>query len=321
MRFSANRSLVAVERASGPVTIFDSVTGKERFTIERPKAHSSAFAFSPDADWLAAIVPSKTNSAAHMVKFFSTADGSGDLELKPGRGQVLANAHALAISQDGKRLAVSSAHNFAPNDRFRSRIHRWVRNVVGAAWEELPPFEWQEGTVEGLRFTADGGELLAVSGAQSGAAVAWKWDTSEQWRKAETMFVPLDLLATSEGVDIIGGWDNKLNRPALWSWPRRPDGTREGRPAEPLRVRPGPVRLASLAASRDGQTLAVATRGGKRAPWEQRAVIRLIDAKSEDDRAILLDHTDWALDLAFDATGKELMSASKDGTVRSWKLP
>jgi WD40 repeat protein len=135
------------------------------------------------------------------------------------------------------------------------------------------------------------------------------------------MFVPLDLLATSDGVEFIGGWDNKLNRPALWSWPRRPEGAKEARPAEPLRVRPGPIRLASLAASRDGQTLAVATRGGKRAPWEQRAVIRLIDAKSEDDRAILLDHTDWALDLAFDATGKELMSASKDGTVRSWKLP
>jgi WD40 repeat protein len=42
-------------------------------------------------------------------------------------------------------------------------------------------------------------------------------------------------------------------------------------------------------------------------------------AKGEEF-AFLLGHTDWPLDLIFMPDGKELISASKDGTARVWKL-
>jgi WD40 repeat protein len=51
------------------------------------------------------------------------------------------------------------------------------------------------------------------------------------------------------------------------------------------------------------------------------AAVHVWDRKTGAERVVLLGHTDWVLDIAFDADGKGLGSASKDGTVRAWRLP
>src|SRR5262245_18812981 len=318
MRLSPDRFLVAAERASGPILVFDSVTGEERFTVTRPKGDCTAFAFTPSGRHLAYLAR-EDDGPDYVLRFFDTQTREPTSERVKPRTHRLANAHALAISPDGLRFAVSTAHNFDPGNQFKSRIHRWENPDRRPEPTELPALEWQDGIVEAMQFSADGSELLAVSGADSGIALRWQWESREPRRKAATMFVPLDLLAVSRALDLIGGWDHQKNQPVLWSW-RRDD--REDDPsAEPLPVRPGPLRLSCLAAAPDGQTIAAGTKGGLSAPWEQRAVIRLFDRKAERDRAVLLGHTDWPLDLAFTSDGKELVSAGKDGTVRFWKVP
>ena len=83
----------------------------------------------------------------------------------------------------------------------------------------------------------------------------------------------------------------------------------------------GPIRFGSLAVSADGKLAAAGVQGTAQGRWEDRPVVRVWDTGTQKSRAVLLGHTDWPLDLAFDAEGTALVSAGKDGTVRHWRLP
>src|SRR5204863_7165227 len=57
MEISPDRSAVAVERFDGPILVFDAATGAERFTVQRPQTHCTAFGFTPDGKRLAYLAP------------------------------------------------------------------------------------------------------------------------------------------------------------------------------------------------------------------------------------------------------------------------
>src|SRR5262249_54260448 len=63
MQISPDRSAVAVERLDGPIAVFDAETGQERFTVNRPRTHCTAFGFTPDSKRLA---------------YLATIDGGGE---------------------------------------------------------------------------------------------------------------------------------------------------------------------------------------------------------------------------------------------------
>ena len=49
---------------------------------------------------------------------------------------------------------------------------RW--ELVDGEWKERPPFQWQDGTIEAMRFSPDGAEVVVV-GHTPGIAVGWGW--------------------------------------------------------------------------------------------------------------------------------------------------
>jgi serine/threonine protein kinase/WD40 repeat protein len=298
---------VAVGRLDGPILVFDAATGKERFTISRFPTEATAFGFTPNSSQIAFVTD--TVPGERVIRFAAIADGAAvGRDLKTLHGE-LVNSRALAFSPDGKRLVVSSAHGFDPADRFRSRIHCWEL----PAGKEVPPLEWQEGTTEQMQFTADGAEVLAVTGIKY--ALAWKWTSGKVDRRLESNFA-LDVLTAGTEWHAVAGWSESLGKAAVLTWP--PESLREPPWPSPPQYS---VRFACLAISPDGRLIAAGNKGVADAPWEKRAAIRVWDTKTGAEKAVLLGHTDWILDLVFSPDGKGLISASKDGTVRSWKLP
>ncbi|HKB05814.1 MAG TPA: protein kinase [Gemmataceae bacterium] len=323
MQLSPDRSAVAVERFDGPILVFDAATGRERFRIDRPQTHCTAFGFTPDSKRLA-YLNSIEDGREHVLRVVGTADGKPvgrDLKPPPERG--FFNSHALAFSPDGSRLAVSIAHATNPepgNPAFEhwweSRVLRWELTADGDGPQPLESLGPAFGQVTTLRFTADGSELLAVCDAYLGTG--WSWDTGKQSRQYPRDAAALDLVAVGKSHQILAGWF--LSQAIIEHWWPIP----AGEPVPEL-VPTYPTRYGSLALSPDDGLIAAGTKGGRPGlpgmSWEQLAAIRVLERQTGRARAVLLGHTDWPLDLAFTPDAKELISAGKDGTVRHWRLP
>ena len=305
MEIAPDRSAVAVGRPGGSILVFDATTGRERFTVDRPKTNSSAFGFSHNGQHLAFVAAEP--SGEHIVRVVSAAEGTSYQRLTVRSGK-LANAGALTYSPDGQRLAVSSTETFASN-RSRSRIHRWQLADGDPEPRALDALEWQDGTIEAMRFTVFGTEVLAAS-RNRGTAAVWKWDTKEFGALLEEK-APLALLAAGQRMNFVA---EAGESPQLWSWRRGQDRWASAN-SRPL----GPIRSASLAIGPDDELVAIGTQGRGNGTWEHRTAVWLWRQSSY--QAMLLGHTDTVLDVTFADDGKSILSASKDGTLRFWKLP
>jgi WD40 repeat protein len=304
---------VAVGRFVGPILVFDAASGKERFTVVRPQTHSTAFGFSPDGKRLAYLI--REDESDHVLRVVDAGDGRpAEKDLKPQPGRSFSNSDALTFSADGNRLAVSAAHNADPDNHWESRILRWEL-AAGAEPRELDPLQWQTGSIEQLRFTPNGSEVLAVAGTTTWTA--WAWDTGQASRRneAEVDFT-YDRVAVGGPVEAVAGWGRLTKRPGVLFSQHLPQGV-----VYMAGVDAGPIRFGSLAVSRDGRVTAVGVKGGANAGWEQLPTVRVWDTPTQKPRAVLLGHTDWPLDVAFDRTGSVLMTAGKDGSLRTWRLP
>jgi tRNA A-37 threonylcarbamoyl transferase component Bud32 len=303
MEIAPDRSAVAVGRPGGSIAVFDVASGRERFAVDRPKTNSTAFGFSHNGQHLAFVAAEP--SGEHVLRVVSAADGGSYQRLTPKSGN-LANARALAYSPDGQRLVVSSSEAFS-NNRSRSRIHRWQFADGERVPRSLDPLEWQDGTIEALRFTVYGAEVLAAS-RNHATAFVWNWETARPGAVLEEK-APLALLAAGQRTNLVASADDHM---LLWSWRRGKDQWMASSTA-------GSIRSASLALGPDDELVAAGTQGGGNGTWEQRTAVWLW--RQSTFQAILLGHTDSVLDVSFADDGKSLVSASKDGTLRFWKLP
>ncbi len=300
MQIAPDHSAVAVGRFDGPIIVFDAVTGKERFTIERAKSHCTAFGFTPDSRAIAFLA--HVGGPDHVLRFVDSRTGEkSDPELKPAT-TAISNAHALAFSPDGKRLAIASSENFGSDTQFfRSRIIRWEVSRGSSVPKELPTLEWQDGEIKALRFGPNG-EMLVAAADQ---IREWNWKTGTNLPRGGGK---CDVLAVGPKSRAFGGWNNndKLSTISIMS------RDESFLPAMPK----WPSQLGCLAVSPDGSLVAAGNKSVANVAWEQRAAVRVWDAKTGVERAVLLGHSDWILDLAFSADGREIISASKDGTLR-----
>jgi serine/threonine protein kinase/WD40 repeat protein len=314
MEFAPDRSAVAVGRFDGPVLVFDAATGKERFRIGRPRTHSTAFGFTADSKRIAYLVRPDGDSE-HVLRWVDANDGRPvGKELRQPNGHTFHNSHVLAFSPDGKWLAAGTATNADTPSGWRSRVLRWELNPDGTVKREIDWLPWEDGMVQDLQFTADGSELVAVSGTT--VVSGWSWMTGQESLRTDFTELVTDLLAVGRAHAAAAGRVKTSGQATVADW--RTDGGRDEDTSNPPIF---PVALASLALSPDDRLLAAGTKGLASVPWEQRAAVRVWDRKTGREPCILIGHTDWPLDLAFTADGKELLSASKDGTVRYWKLP
>jgi tRNA A-37 threonylcarbamoyl transferase component Bud32 len=315
MEIAPDRSALAVGRLDGPILVFDAATGRERFRIDRPRTHCTAFGFTPDGKRLAYLV-TIDGGGDHVLSWVDAGDGEPagkDLRPQPGRG--FSNSHALAYSPDGKRLAVSSAYNGDTPSGWQSRVLRWEVSGEGTEFRELEPLPWWDGMVKEMRFTAGGSELLTVSG--TAVAVGRWWENEKASRLFASARDAIDLVTVGKEHAAVAGWNADLGKAGVSEWSPPGSLRTQSPPAPPMY----PVAFASLAFSPDDGLLAAGTKGVANLPWEQLAAVHVWDAKKGQERAVLLGHTDWVLDVAFAPDGKGLVTAGKDGTVRTWRLP
>jgi WD40 repeat protein/tRNA A-37 threonylcarbamoyl transferase component Bud32 len=312
MEISPDRSAIAVERFIGEIQVFDPDTGEERFTIHRPQSHGTAFGFSPDSKHLAFVVAATPSE--QVLRIVDAVDGHAvEKDLKPGAGREFVNSHALAFSPDGNRLAVSSAYNAVPDNHWKSHVLRWELAPDGMGPRELEPLDGLNGRIEAVRFTGDGSEVLAVSGAE---AAGWLWQSGHENRRLGPGNFTNDVLAAGKDHEAVAGWIASRNQADVGAF--LPYALREPPPdSPPLSA----VAFSCLAFSPDDKSLAAGTKGLPNLPWDQLAAVHIWDAKTGKERAILLGHADWPLAIAFDPDGKGVLTAGKDGTVRHWKLP
>jgi WD40 repeat protein len=308
MQFSPDGSLVAAARLDGPILVFDTATGRERFTVRRVRSDCSAFGFTPNGKLLAYV--GREGNTRHGLHLVSAADGQSVETLVSGPNYRFTNSHALAFSPDGSRVAAATAFNVGPDDRFNSRLLRWELAAKKGASLELQPIEGISGEVAAIVFGPSNKVVRAVSGTQ---ATDWDWTTRAVHGTSPGF--EIDSLAPGKVADLATGWNAETNLAVAWLWPHGSStaGFRE--------LTRNLTRFGGAAVSADGSRVALGTKGAAHGPWESRAAVDVYDVATRKPVVRFLGHTDWVMDVAFHPDGKEVISAGKDGTVRTWRLP
>ncbi len=297
-----------------------------------PKGHPAevwSLAYSPNGRILA------SGADDHTVKLWDAADGR-ELATLAGHGSLVT---AVAFSPDGSLLASAS-------------FDRTVRIWDVAARRERDVLEGHSEPVRSLAFSPDGETLVSCSAF----AVAFSPDGT--------------ILATTGRAEKVRRWDlsTLLERPPLvgektrsgplddptgvWFWDARTGKCRDVWDEGPQGQRVDNNNRLSLAFSPHGQTLAVATSGGKvllrdwaknatlatlqGPPWElfcavfspdgrtlatagRDKSVRLCDPHTGQELLVLNGHRDQVHTVAFSPDGRTLASGSFDGAIKIWR--
>jgi serine/threonine protein kinase len=317
MRLSPDRQWVAVRLGHGSLKVFDLKDGVERWSFPLPKNEALGFDFSPNGKWLAYVAREPNDPAYVVVTRNLATTGVGPI-LRPGRETFLSNARALAFSPGGKEIAVSSAYNFAPNDHFKSRILRW-------SWPEGEPLstiEWGDGTIEALRYSTNSRKLAAI--IERGIyTVSFEPENNKstidfgEFSNVESKAIAF----SASGKLAAANWDGHAQ--IMISQGDLIDASGHASPSMArFPVKFARVQFACLAFSPDEKLIAAGNFGGAFGRFEDRAAVHIWGTYTESaEKAMLLGHTDWVLDLKFGDDGKEVVTASKDGSVMFWRLP
>jgi WD40 repeat protein len=202
-----------------------------------------------------------------------------------------AESWGMALSRDGKWLAVGSEGHFIRLWDFKSGVER-------------PGLVGHHGPALALAFAPDG---LLASGSADGTVKLWDLKTRRELAalprfEGEVRGVAFspdgNLLASGGAGKAVQVWDlagwRKGGKPTLRASLPHPDGTW------------------AVAFSPDGKTLATAT-----GTW-QRGAVTLWDAKTWRERATLPDEEGGVRCLAFSRDGKMLAGAGTSWAVRLW---
>ncbi|MBO0701200.1 MAG: WD40 repeat domain-containing protein, partial [Zavarzinella sp.] len=283
--------------------------------IDRPKSHCTAFGFTPDSKRLAYLT-AIDEGRDHILRLADATDGHAiGKELREPNGNTFSNSHALAFSPDGKRLAVGTAYNADTPNGWKTQILRWEVARDGTEFRKINPLPRTNGMAKDMRFAPDGDQLLAVTGTS--AVVGWSWATGQEDLRTDYPELITDLVAVGKSHAAAGAWVPASLQATVADWRLDPKASGPAESNPPM----FPVALASVAFSPDDSLLAAGTKGLANIPWEQLAAVHIWERQTGGERAVLLGHADWVLDVAFTPDGKKLVSASKDGTVRTWRLP
>jgi len=312
------------------IGLLDTATGREVRRIQLPGVCRIAqLVFAPDGGRLLA------GDAVYGVRWFDVASGKRLGGLEDG----VRNRRGLALSADGKALAVGSDHigqqtpvrvfdaesgkkrgEFTPDQDIQGgvalsgdgkRAATWGRSLhdrsganVVQLWDVATGKEERRvvvGTATvGLAALSPDGRLLAVW-EDGGTLSSWDAATGKELRRWAVPVAEAGLFGFSpDGKVLYAGTSDGLVR--LWD---RATGRRLPGAAGPAC---SPFGLAFLP---DGKVLA--------AGLDQQAV-RLWDVATGRERTPCVGHRAWVAAVAFAADGRSLLSAGPDG-LRRWDLP
>ena len=344
--YSPDGHMLAVA-AEGFIGVWDAVTGELKNTLRARYGLAWHIAFSSDGRTIA-------SGAYNVLRLWDAVTG----ELKHTMtGERFGDVESLAFSPDGRILASGHWSASAGHSTGSTKIRLWDA-ATGELQTTLTDFR---GLPTSLCFNRDGRTLASglyywhIAGEQSGTINLWDVETWEL--KLElSRYVPgarnsagvLSIAYSPDGRMLASGTTDIHGR-------KGEDGTVHlwdavtGTHIRTLKSHAWRVR--SIAFSRDGRTLAIASSGNRLSLWdvatgtqksevEGRTVgvsrvafsrdgrtiaggswdntIRLWDSETGSHKYTLKGHTNSITNLVFSPVGNTLASGSKDTTIRLW---
>ena len=280
---SADGSKIATAGDDGMVKIFEVTSGKQLFSLGEQLSSVRAVAFSLDGEYLAAAVVTERKES--LVLVWEAANGKQVLSLK-GHTQPI---NDIAFSPDSKRLASVSNDNTL---RIWNIRYGTLENTEKAGKNNLLA----------VAYSADGKRLVTTENWEGGVAL---WDAVNvrllrsfqghaDW-VLDVAFAPKgNEFATSSRDGSVYLWDGET-----------------GNRLQVLRD-PELDAVSGLAYSPDGRYVVASTQSQRLLFW-QRADTKLVNFYE--------GHQMPLTGVAFTPSGRNLVSASLDGSVRVWNGP
>jgi WD40 repeat protein/predicted Ser/Thr protein kinase len=264
----------------------------ELLTYRGHRSAVSCVRFSPDGR-LVASAGWEGGGQEGVLEIWQAADGKKVASLVGQKGE----AHSLAFSPDGRRLATGNADGVVrvwevPGGRLLQTLRGHRQEVVAVS---LDP---------------DGKQVLGLG------ADAWlrRWDpaTGKETHAVRLagleVVMPLGLAFSPDGDALAVGLSSGQNTVAVWN-------ATTGKKTATFRGHTSPV--SSAAFSPDGRTVAS---GSGVAIFGMDGDIKLWDLKTGKERLTLRGHKGEVFGLAFSPDGERLVSGSADGAVKVWDV-
>ncbi|HLW66865.1 MAG TPA: protein kinase, partial [Gemmataceae bacterium] len=332
LAFSPDSSRLASASTDQTARLWDSQTGRPVATL---RGHTMALmqaAFSPDGRFLA------TSSADNTIRQWDLETGEVALHFRGHEDAV----HTMAYSPDGTTLITGSDDGTVRLWDTDSRLSRTVlrghtsfvydlafhpdgRQIASSAWDGTVRV-WNADTgqcehvlqheakvVSSVRYCPGGGRLLSVvRDSDQRACGAFLWDVAGEkllrqfqapganWRLDSNAIAHASWIALGSGDGLIRVWDGESKHPAELAgherWIKATGSSTEGG-VGPLAIRP------------DGRQFASAGLDG---------TVRIWDAQTHAQVAVLRGHTDIVHWVGYSPDGRVLASSGSDRTVRLW---
>jgi RNA polymerase sigma factor (sigma-70 family) len=304
--YSPDGRTVASVQDYGILHLWDAASGKHLAKLDLNMTHTPCVAFSPDSQIVAAggfsakYGRAEESSSTSVVRLWRR-DGATLRplwEAKPDHEAPLGSRsqgiRSLAFSPDGKYLATGGqANNF-------------IRLWKVADGKEVRHFRASGPEVGALAFAPTGNAL--ASGSDNGELALWDpatgtktWHSKQPGEVRALAFAPDGkTLAVGGGPEY--GWRRGKQNEAFLALVDAKDGK------EVRRVRTGGDAVASVAFSRDGETLAAGLGG----------TIRVWDATTGKERSSAIGHEHFVSAVAVSEDGKVVATGGADGAVILW---
>jgi WD40 repeat protein len=290
-RISLDSTRIAAVFADGTLCIYDTITGKTILPPFKVDKNPQSVIFSRDGKLVA------TGGQALRLWNVQTGEEVENFDI---------DVYSLALSPDGSCIAAGCAGRFYSDGTGSCNIrvinlelalakipHPYEPpgggRIKGEVWPS--PFEGHKGDVNSIAYSADGKQIASCSDDDT----VQVWDVSTGSRR--TFFT-----------------DSKWNFSVTFS----PDGTRIALDETLINLYTGNFTslgeklVSSSAFSADGRFIV----SGSHHP----AACQIWDASTYQSIVQFVGHSDNVHSVAFFPDGKQIMSASWDGTIRVWDL-
>ncbi len=288
--FSLNGETLASGADDGTIYLWDVHTGELKTVLNAHSSSVRSVAFSPDGETLASGATDKTICLWDMKSGEQKAILSGHF----------ASVFSVAFSPDGKTLASGSADE---------TICFWEVKTG----KQKATLSGHSSLIYGVVFSPDG-KTLASGSADTSVRL---WDVKSGKQKAILSGHSSHVYCvafSSDGKTLASGSGESLkssnNLICLWD-------VKSGERKTVLSGHTSPI--VSVAFSPNGNTLASGSGKSNFLGSSSDNSIRLWDAKSGEQKAILTGHSSWVNSVAFSPDGETLASGSADNSIRLWE--